>query len=212
MSWGWFNKGRNTSFWTLRGRNTSFWMARERNFSRLLWRHSWKSSFGYGGDGSDLRADLSGTVLCSNEMDESLFADLSELTQGKNCSVVVSWYNESDDVSPVVTNTTIEAKVRLILPMPGVMVLGLRFRRPGPVMTIVLYTVVNVLATSVVPMPIATSLVPLSTILFGFFGGMALNVLTTCLGAYLGLLLVRYGCRRCLCEDQARTSAARRRA
>ena len=44
---------------------------------------------------------------------------------------------------------------------------------------------------------VARSLVPLSTILFGFLPGMLVNVSTTCVGAWLGLLLIRYACRPC---------------
>ncbi len=121
--------------------------------------------------------------------------DLMEmLDETSNCSrIALLWYNMSDDTLPVVTNETIEARVRL----PGIAVLGLRFRRPSLIVTIVGYALVNMVATSVVPMPIATSLVPLSTILFGFLAGMVLNVSSTCAGAYLGLLLVRYACRPC---------------
>jgi len=107
------------------------------------------------------------------------------------------WYNTTDDqwydTIPVVTNDTITAAVRL----PGVAVLGFRFRRPGKVLTFLMYAFVNILATSVVLLPIATSLVPVACILFGFLGGMLVNVSTTCVGAYLGLVLARYACRPC---------------
>jgi len=115
---------------------------------------------------------------------------------GGNCStnlVSLLWYNHTGDMAPVVTNTTIEAKVLL----PGFAVLGVRFRRPSLLLTVIGYSLVNVIATSVIPMPIATSLVPLATILFGFLSGMIINVSSTCVGAYLGLLLVRYACRPC---------------
>ena len=125
--------------------------------------------------------------LC--ESSEDLFG---ELFDEENCSsVAVLWYNKSDDGLPVVTNETITAKVRL----PGVAVMGLRFRRPSLLVTIVGYALVNMVTTSVCPLPIATSLVPLSTVLFGFLAGMIINVTSTCAGAYCGLLLVRYACR-----------------
>ena len=125
--------------------------------------------------------------LC--ESGEDLFG---ELLDEDNCSsVAVLWYNESDNGLPVLTNETITAKVRL----PGVAVMGLRFRRPSLLVMIVGYALVNMVTTSVCPLPIATSLVPLSTVLFGFLAGMIINVTSTCAGAYCGLLLVRYACR-----------------
>ena len=113
-----------------------------------------------------------------------------------NCSIVLSFYNATtiDDVQlPEVTNTTISMHVRL----PGFVVLGVRIRRPGPIVFLSGYTIINVIATSVIPVPIATTLVPLATLLFGLLGGIALNVGTTCLGAYLSFHLLRNGCRPC---------------
>ena len=92
---------------------------------------------------------------------------------------------------PIVTNYSIAVKVRF----HGFAVLGVRVRRPGPVATVLLYAFLNILVTSVFPVPMATTLVPVATILFGIVPGMVLNVLTTCIGAYLGLLIVRCGCR-----------------
>lgn len=93
---------------------------------------------------------------------------------------------------PVVRNSTIAMKVRL----PGsTTVLGLRFRRPSRFWVFVLYSAANIFATSIIPIPIATSFVPLACILFGLVGGMVINVGTTCVGAYLALVLVRFCCR-----------------
>jgi len=113
-----------------------------------------------------------------------------------NCSIVLdlSHDNSTDLLVPVVTNRTIEVKVRL----PAHHVASVIFRRPRWATVEVLllaYSAVNIVATSVIPIPVATTLVPLATILCGLLGGLALNVGTTLVGAYLGLLLVRSRCR-----------------
>lgn len=60
------------------------------------------------------------------------------------------------------------------------------------------YSLLNVLATSLVPLPLAASMVVLATLLFGLLRGLLLNSLTTLLGAWISLWLTRYACRPCL--------------
>ena len=173
-----------------------------------IWFGSWNSSSSWvrrpwapQGEGADVHGAPEGTggasLVCrSGSGGGSSAADpdwFEPSDAGENCSLVLHWYNATQGAMlPVLTNSTIEAKVRV----PGtMMVLGLQIRRPGVVLTLLGYSLINILATCIVPMPIATSLVPLATILFGFIGGMLVNVGTTCVGAYLCFLLVRHGCR-----------------
>ena len=116
--------------------------------------------------------------------------------RSSNCSIVLdlSHDNSTELLVPVVTNSTIEVKMRL----PAHHVASIIFRRPRWATVEVLllaYAAVNIVATSVIPVPVATTLVPLATILCGLLGGLVLNVGTTLVGAYLGLLLVRSRCR-----------------
>ena len=110
-----------------------------------------------------------------------------------NCSIMLdlSHDNSTDLLVPVVTNLTIAVKVRL----PLEHVASVTFRRPRLVVLLLAYSAVNIVATSVIPLPVATTLVPLATILCGLLGGLVLNVGTSCVGAYLGLRLVRSRCR-----------------
>lgn len=115
------------------------------------------------------------------------------LSEHENCSIAVTWHNATAAVAPAhVTNTSIGVNVRIA---PGFAVLGVRIRRPGPVALIALYTAINVCVTSLIPVPIATTLVPVATLCWGFVGGILVNVLSTCIGAYLGLVLTRHACR-----------------
>ena len=136
--------------------------------------------------------DLASTVEVEDD-DSRSWHDDGRSWRRNNCSIVLdlSHDNSTDLLVPVLTNRTIEVKVRL----PHDHVLGLRFRRPRLEVLLLVYSAVNVVATSVIPVPVATTLVPLATILFGLLGGLALNVGTTCLGTYLGLRLVRSRCR-----------------
>ena len=129
-----------------------------------------------------------------------------------NCSVSYRWMQQTNASvilkPPVVTNSTIEMMIRLPVTLAklagapaqvthppaakapeGFVVLGLTIQRPSDAVVIPAYAATNILFTSVVPIPVATSLVPLACLLYGFLGGMLLNVGTTCCGAYLGLLL-----------------------
>lgn len=114
-------------------------------------------------------------------------------------------YNRSDDsfTAPFVSNSTI------VIPLPHRIqklagssspwfgVAGLRIRRPGTVACVTGYALANILATSVVPLPLAGTLTGVAVVLFGLGGGLALNVATAALGAYLGLLGTRHCCRPC---------------
>ncbi len=76
-------------------------------------------------------------------------------------------------------------------------VLGFSFSYDNLPLALLEYSVINTIATSVVPVPIAGALVAAATLLFGLLPGLALNVVTTVLGAYVGLLLTRSYARPC---------------
>lgn len=79
--------------------------------------------------------------------------------------------------------------------------MGLSFDPSSP-WTVLEYSILNTIVTSIVPVPLAGPLMALGAAMYGIVGGLALNTVSTMLGAYLGLLAVRSGCRerfvRCL--------------
>jgi uncharacterized membrane protein YdjX (TVP38/TMEM64 family) len=75
-------------------------------------------------------------------------------------------------------------------------VLGISFDPSSPAILLE-YSIVNIVATSVIPVPVAGPLTAVAAALFGLVGGMAINVGTSVVGAWLGLLAVRHACRPC---------------
>lgn len=73
---------------------------------------------------------------------------------------------------------------------------GLDFDPCDP-LVLVWYSLVNVLVTSVIPVPLAGPMTGVAAVLFGLVPGMAINTVTSVVGGYLGLLAVRHGCRPC---------------
>lgn len=67
----------------------------------------------------------------------------------------------------------------------------------SPVMAALEYTGINFIISSVVPIPLAGTLVAVGVLMFGIVGGMAINVISSTLGAYVGLLLTRSCCKPC---------------
>jgi len=65
----------------------------------------------------------------------------------------------------------------------------------GPLMMAVEYSLINVVVCSVIPLPLAGPLVAAGTLLFGLVPGMALNMLSSVVAAYISLLLTRSICR-----------------
>ena len=68
---------------------------------------------------------------------------------------------------------------------------------PNDPAVIVQYSLANILITSVIPVPLAGPMTAIACLLFGLFGGMVVNTLTSVVGGYIGLLATRYACRPC---------------
>ena len=62
----------------------------------------------------------------------------------------------------------------------------------------VVYFLLNVVVCSVIPIPLAGPLIAAGALLFGIAAGMALNVSSSVVGAYVALLLTRSFCRPCM--------------
>lgn len=75
-------------------------------------------------------------------------------------------------------------------------VAGIEFCPNSPAVFIE-YSVVNVICTSIIPVPLAGPLAAVGTLLFGLWLGLVVNVLTSTAGAWIGLVCVRYACRPC---------------
>ena len=60
------------------------------------------------------------------------------------------------------------------------------------------YFLLNVVVCSVIPIPLAGPLIAAGALLFGIAAGMALNVSSSVVGAYVALLLTRSFCRPCM--------------
>ena len=75
-------------------------------------------------------------------------------------------------------------------------VAGIEFCRNSPSVFIE-YSVVNIVGTSIIPVPLAGPLAGVATLLFGLWIGLIVNVVTSTVGAWLGLLCVRHACRPC---------------
>ena len=73
---------------------------------------------------------------------------------------------------------------------------GIHFDPCDP-LVILWYSLANIVVTSVIPVPLAGPMTAVAAVLFGLFYGMVINVLTSTVGGYLGLLAVRYLCRPC---------------
>mmetsp|Transcript_19033 Transcript_19033/g.48726 ORF Transcript_19033/g.48726 Transcript_19033/m.48726 type:complete len:340 (-) Transcript_19033:186-1205(-) len=76
--------------------------------------------------------------------------------------------------------------------LPG----GLQFDPCDP-LVVMWYSLANIVVTSVVPVPLAGPMTAVAAILFGLFLGMVINVLSSVVGAYIGLLCIRHLCRPC---------------
>jgi uncharacterized membrane protein YdjX (TVP38/TMEM64 family) len=74
-------------------------------------------------------------------------------------------------------------------------VLGFSFDTGAPVATFFEYTSLNVLICSVLPIPLASTMVGLAVLLYGMVLGMIINTSSLTLGCYLSLLLTRFACR-----------------
>ena len=147
-------------------------------------------------------------LWCRGENDAAVQMAADSESAAESARVCVP-YNSSDDTftAPFVSNSTI------VIPLPHRIqklagssspwfgVAGLRIRRPGKLACVIGYALANVLATSVIPLPLAGTLTGVGVVLFGLAGGLALNVLSAALGAYLGLLGTRHCCRPCFLRN-----------
>jgi len=59
------------------------------------------------------------------------------------------------------------------------------------------YCIINTIISSVIPLPLASAMIMTGALLFGLVAGLLLNVVTSTVGAYIGLLLTRGMCRPC---------------
>ena len=66
-------------------------------------------------------------------------------------------------------------------------VLGFTFDPNSPAI-ILEYSIANVIATSVIPLPLAGSMTAIGTLLFGMLSGMVINTVTAVIGAEISLL------------------------
>ena len=76
-------------------------------------------------------------------------------------------------------------------------VLGFTFDPSDPAV-IIEYSLANILANSLIPLPLAGSMTAIGTLLFGMLSGMVINTVTAVIGAEISLLFVRHACRPCL--------------
>ncbi len=77
----------------------------------------------------------------------------------------------------------------------GTAVFGLTFSTDNLAAGLLEYVAVNIVASSVIPIPVAGALVAVGVMLFGVWVGMVVNVLSATLGSYISLLLTRSCCR-----------------
>ena len=78
----------------------------------------------------------------------------------------------------------------------GLLPPGLEFDPCDP-FVLLWYSLVNIVITSVVPVPLAGPMTGVAAVLFGLPWGMTINTLTSVVGGYLGLLATRNLCRPC---------------
>ena len=64
-----------------------------------------------------------------------------------------------------------------------------------PVATFFAYNALNVLICSLLPVPLASTMVGISVLLYGIVLGLVINTISGTLGSYLSLLVTRYACR-----------------
>ncbi len=75
-------------------------------------------------------------------------------------------------------------------------VLGFTFDPSDP-LVVIEYCAATILVNSIIPVPLAATLVAIGTLLFGLISGLAINTAVSVVGAYLGLLATRSVCRPC---------------
>ena len=78
-------------------------------------------------------------------------------------------------------------------------VLGFTFDPNNPAV-ILEYSGANILATSIIPVPLAGPMSAVGTLLFGLFPGLCVNVLTSVVGAWVSLVAVRFVCHPCFMQ------------
>ena len=74
-------------------------------------------------------------------------------------------------------------------------ILGINFAEHRGVDGVLLYSALNFVVSSVIPVPLAAALVAVGALVWGIVWGLLLNVVSTSLGAWFGLCLTRGACR-----------------
>ena len=74
-------------------------------------------------------------------------------------------------------------------------ILGINFAEHRGVDGVLLYSALNFVVSSVIPVPLAAALVAVGALVWGIVWGLLLNVVSTTLGAWFGLCLTRGACR-----------------
>ena len=74
-------------------------------------------------------------------------------------------------------------------------VLGLSFDPNLPITSFVTYNLLNVIICAVLPIPLASSMVAVAVVLYGMVLGLLINTVSTVIGCWLSLIIVRHMCR-----------------
>ena len=71
-------------------------------------------------------------------------------------------------------------------------VLGLSFDPNLPITSFVTYNLLNVIICAVLPIPLASSMVAVAVVLYGMVLGLLINTVSTVIGCWLSLIIVRH--------------------
>ena len=71
-------------------------------------------------------------------------------------------------------------------------------RDANPLLVFLEYSAINVIVTSVIPLPLAGTMVAVGALIYGIPLGMLINTVSSTVGAWLGLVFARHACRPCL--------------
>ena len=71
-------------------------------------------------------------------------------------------------------------------------------RDADPLFIFLEYNIINIIVCSVIPVPLAATMVAVGALIYGIPLGMLINTVSSTFGAWLGLVCARYVCRPCL--------------
>ena len=74
-------------------------------------------------------------------------------------------------------------------------VLGLSFDPDSPISTFFEYNLINMIFCSLLPIPLASSMVMVAVLLYGMVLGLFINTISTVIGCWLSLIITRHMCR-----------------